>query len=190
MKYQNNQYTGGSANDHINVRHEELIYKDPSGGTASVNYVPDYKKIDNIVANINPGYVEEFKNWVAERTKLDFDVVNNAWNRYIENVQKLIGLEQNNDQLNHNLNTKKDNIIYIANDLPLDKQQEYIDKACIEWASRDSFGYFSMEGFLERKFGIRYGQLVMPVPTFKKHLHKAWKRGLIGKGENGRFCKI
>lgn len=62
-----------------------------------------------------------------------------------------------------------------------------IDQACIEWAALDKSNGPELEEFLADKFGSDYGVSRMNPSTFKKCLQRAHKKGLIAKGNNGRW---
>lgn len=62
-----------------------------------------------------------------------------------------------------------------------------IEQACIEWAAVDKSTGPSLEEFLAGKFGLNNGILRMNPSTFKKCLQRAHKKGLIAKGNNGRW---
>jgi len=151
---------------------EKFEWLEDSAGTATVYFNSSAKEIENITANIIKGHENEFLDWVSKKTNLTLTEVEKYWDRF-----------------NPKVTTVTVEIVSDASHIPLNKQQDYIDKACIEWASKKD-NFFTMEDFLVRKFGAPYGQLVMPVSTFKSKLKEAEKRGLIKKGENGRWTKI
>jgi len=62
-----------------------------------------------------------------------------------------------------------------------------IEQACIEWAAVDKSAGTSLESFLTEKFDRDHGVLRMNPSTFKKHLKRAYLKGLIAKGNNGRW---
>lgn len=70
----------------------------------------------------------------------------------------------------------------------LDPRDSYdVDTACIAWAALDKSRGKTLEAFLSEKFGLNNSLPIMPISTFKKHLQKAYQRGLIDKGPNNRW---
>jgi len=148
---------------------EKYEYLNKTGGTATVYFNSSTKEVENITANIISGHEDDFLEWVSKKTNLTLTEIEKYWDRY-----------------NPKVTTVTVEIVSDGKEIPLEKQQDYIDRACIEWAGRKD-NFTTMEDFLERKFGYSHGQLIMPVSTFKAKLQEAFKKGLITKGENGRW---